>query len=192
MPMGLDLLRGVQRPAARRRAEIEHAHPGAKEAGAPIDLLELEDAPGRESPPFGRSCEAIGLGVGILARGHAGAFGVYPTHALVPTASFRGPHHRYSPEGGRGRARPGGPCHPRYGVVDLGVVDGLEPRRPLGCWRMISTRRLSARPSEVALSASGFASPIPTASIRSLETPCDARNDLTASARSCDSRSFMA
>jgi hypothetical protein len=56
----------------------------------------------------------------------------------------------------------------------------------------ISTRRLSARPSGVALSARGFDGPMPTASILSLGSPREVKNDLTESARSCESFSLTA
>src|SRR5207245_1229431 len=48
-----DLLRCVQTPAPGRSAEIEHAHPSFEEADAPIDLLELVDAPRGKTSLFG-------------------------------------------------------------------------------------------------------------------------------------------
>ena len=52
---------------------------------------------------------------------------------------------------------------------------------------MISTRRLSARPAALALSATGVDSPLPVARRRLPATPASSSTRRTASARRCDS-----
>ena len=83
-----------------------------------------------------------------------------------------------------------GELHPRRGLS--GRASGL--RRPPIYWfdppfggcTTIRTRRLSARPSGDALSATGFAGPKPCAVTRSNAMPCETRKLRTASARCCD------
>ena len=70
LPARPDLLRGVHRPAPRRRAEVEHAHPGPKQPRAPVDLLELEDAARREARVLRGAREAVGPRVGVLPGAH--------------------------------------------------------------------------------------------------------------------------